>query len=183
MEEFRNVSQLPEGVRSVLTNSLRENEAMFVAWQPTSIEYTENQKLIQLLGLAFFIPSLVIGYFFWATNFVPVMTVLFMLVGAYLLFIPWFSKSWANRTLYVFTDQRAILILPKGYFSGYAIESFQGNDLKKATIEKLCKNRANIIFRVHRYTDFEGDLACEIVGFFGICNPEFAFSCLDQLRR
>lgn len=193
MIQYNDFTELPSRFQRFISIKLNDGEAIVASWQPSSKEYQHNQYLIQLMGLFF---SLIAYVIFWGYGAPPsglerlsagnlnwivcFFCACFMIGGLYFMLMPFWAWSWARRTLYVFTNQRALLIGAKGNFYGCTFEAFEGNALKKAKSTRY-KGRANIIFRVHQYEE-DGQKYSEDVGFFGIDNPDLAIKLLNYLK-
>jgi hypothetical protein len=196
MNEYRLLSQLPTKMQRFLSPKLSASEALVVAWQPDSTEYQRNQGAIRALGLFLCVLSVGLYLASGSTPSTPidllktsgeftrtVVCVAFLLAGLYLSCISILSKSWARRTLYAFTNQRAILVGARGFSAGCTFEAFARDDLLKAKVLRRPDGRIDIVLRVHKFKDEDGDPASEDVGFFNIGNADLAFGQLERLRR
>lgn len=193
MIQYNDFTELPKGFQEFLTPRLYDGEMIIAAWQPNSKEYQQHQLLIQLLGAIFGFVAYVVFWGFGAPPsgierlsfenlnlFVCFICFGFAVGATYLMLMPLWSWSWARRTLYIFTNQRALIVDSKNDFYGMRFEAFEGEPIQKAKTTKY-KGKVNIVFRVHRYEE-DGQTWSESRGFFGITNPELALKLLNMLK-
>jgi len=195
MNEYRLLSQLSAKLQRVLSERFTTDEMLVVAWQPDSKEYQAHQGAIRIFGLLMCALSVGLYLAYGTPPSTPLdlvrtsdafvingICITWLLVGLYMSCISIRSKSWARRTLYVFTTQRAVHVGARGFLDGHSFEAFSGDDLRKAKILQKPNGRIDIVLRVHRFKDEDGDPASENVGFFNISNPNLATGQLERLR-
>lgn len=194
MIQYNDTSELPNRFHTFISDNLEINEVVVVAWQPNGREYQSHQFSIQLMGLFFCFLSYLLFWGYGAPpsafnrlsaeniNWIVVFVCSwFFLGGLYFILIPLWAWSVARRTLYIFTNKRAILITARGYIWGFNCEIFIGETLRKSKIEVMKNGNLDIIFRIHRYKE-NGQSYSEQVGFFGINNAEVASRELNRLK-
>lgn len=189
-----NTQFLPARLRQTVDQELKAGEAIRWIEQPIARLFTRTTTSIfvaGLLSLGFF------GYFTYhwlglpssqsndaaSWDFVQVGGLLVgglcLLLSCVPLAVPFLSWQAARQTVYVITDQRA-LIVQGGWRT--TIRSFNPNQLRQTYRVERPNGMGNVIIAVRHWIDNEGDAQSEEIGFMDIRNPKAVEELLRSLK-
>jgi hypothetical protein len=108
----------------------------------------------------------------------PLFGLPFVLIGFVMLLSPIWIKQAALQTVYLITDQRAIVI--EGGFKT-TVRSYRPEQLQEVYRQENKDGTGDVIINVRHWKDSDGDRRSEALGFMGIRNPKEAERMLKAL--
>ncbi|HEY9877032.1 MAG TPA: hypothetical protein V6D29_01190 [Leptolyngbyaceae cyanobacterium] len=187
-----NTQFLPAKLRQTVDRELKAGEVIRWIEQPIARLFTRATTSIfvaGLLSLGFFgyftyhwwkLPSSQSSDFASMGNFVQVGGLLVgglcLMISCVPLAVPFLSWQAARQTVYLITDQRA-LIVQGGWKT--TIRSFNPNQLQDTYRTERAKGIGDVIIAVRHWIDSEGDAQREEIGFMDIRNPK----AVEELLR
>ncbi|OLP16020.1 hypothetical protein BST81_23465 [Leptolyngbya sp. 'hensonii'] len=104
----------------------------------------------------------------------------FVLIGLGMLSSPLWVWQQAKQTVYLITDNRAILLTGGG---STTIRSYTPEQLGNLFRKERSDGTGDVIFAVREWKDSDGDRRTEDIGFKGIRNPKNVEALLKQLAQ
>jgi hypothetical protein len=168
-------THIPTALRNKVEMELRSGERIIWTAQPIPKRFSRGGWLISIFGIPFFTFSV-----FWMTmagkmsgsapgpfRFFQLFGVPFVLVGLGMLTAPIWMRRKAARTVYLITDQRAV-ILSEGLGGRTRIDSYAPEQLQSLTREQFSDGSGDIIFITRTWRDSDGDRRTQRLGFIGV---------------
>jgi hypothetical protein len=174
---YTDFAQLPAQLRNKVEMELRSGERVIWTAQPIAGRASRGSWPIVVFGIfwtAFSVFWVVAAG--WGTSrsstpgpfkLFPLFGVPFVLIGIGMLTSPIWIKRRAAKTVYMITDQRAV-ILTEGLRGRTRVESFAPAQLQSITREQNTDGSGDIIFETRAWRDSDGDRRTQRLGFFAV---------------
>lgn len=184
--------QLPDDVAHCVAGELRRSERVVWTGQPVPGLYARRGWPSFVFGLMFAGGAVFwtagAGYAIfqselsnWVEMLFPAFGLPFVLVGAAMMAAPhWYARK-ARRTVYVITDQRAILVEGNGYTRSLSVRSFTPDQLRELRRDQRPDGRGNVVICRHWDRDSDGHPTATETGFFAIADVQVAEARLREL--
>ena len=190
MKEFDNYVSLPEALKARLKKWLQKDEQVVWAAQPNEHDYQKHQGKVRALGIVWltFISLICVIAFPGRMNVTGIIPPpygfyflfgLFFVIGLYLVTISFWSRFFANRTLYIITNKRVVLM--GCWFRGNFIKFFEGKALRRVKVEERSDGTGDIILKRFRTKGYEDGDSLDEIGFLGIPNVQQVKRLIDSL--
>lgn len=188
-----NSLKIPKELRRIIDNELQPGE--FIKWieQPVPRIFTVSSLLVSVFfgipwtsfaifwmwgALGFKLPDLRQGFqpeYMFALFGLP-----FVLIGFAMVSSPLWAWQAARKTVYLVTDKRAI-----SFQGGWSttIRSYLPEQLKDIYREERADGTGNVIIKIRRWKDSDGDQRSEEIGFMGVRNVRETEKILKQLAQ
>ena len=199
---------VPKKLRMIVKHELLSNEhILYIAqpvasyWDPDSIYASIFGFIILLVSLPFFIALLPdyshrTNYEFITLSFQYLVLITpVLMVGIAFLFMPLWRHRDLLHTVYVITNERAMIIVKKDFFSSFhlltmhqkmngkdTIECYKLNELKKIYKRNRINNLGDLRFGVEQFHSSRGGYGYKEVGFFNIINLKIVEKIFQQLN-
>jgi hypothetical protein len=170
-------TSVPAPLRNKVEMELRSGERIVWSAQPIPQRFSRGSWPIVVFG----IPWTAFAVFWvvaagWGTSrgsmpgpfkLFPLFGVPFVLIGIGMLTAPIWMKRKARRTVYMITDQRAV-ILSEGLRGRTRVESYAPEQLQSIMREQNADGSGDIIFVTRDWRDSDGDRRTQRIGFVGV---------------
>lgn len=183
------LEKFPPELQTAIRSELKAFER--VRWAAQPIPRRMMRKALPILFFA--IPWTAFALFWMAMAFTmvgtpkdgkiigivfPLFGLPFVLIGFAMLSAPWWAARTAKRTVYVLTDNRALIITV-----GRSIrtQSYRLDQLKERTKRTNADGSGDLIFSRESYCDSDGDRRTRTHGFEGVPDVRAAERMLDSV--
>ena len=201
-------NKVPKRLRMIVNNELSSNEhILYIAqpvasyWSPESVSASTFGLIILLVSLPFFIA--LFPDYSNRTNYEAIALIFQYLViispvfiiGIAFLFMPLWRHLDLLNTVYVLTNERAIIIVKKDFLSSFhlltmhpgmngnnTLECYKLKELHKIYKRNRINNLGDLRFGVEQFYSLRGGYGYREVGFFNIKNLKLVEKLFQQLN-